>query len=165
MQVFSYLGGFPLPIRSTRSSRSPKFPDRTWLISTKRGIHDFFLNSSRSQTLDYPELYAIFTRSQLDQLDLCSSAARSGCDRIITRVKVGMTGYRSGTYRVRKVKPDQIRSLYEWFSINSIFYSTNTRSLLDRLTRRSSKSFLFVLVNRNFSNIFAKKLGYQTGKK
>jgi len=50
------------------------------------------------QTLDYPNLYASFTQTQIDQLDLCSIAARSLPDKIslrsdITRVEVGKIGY------------------------------------------------------------------------
>ena len=48
------------------------FSDKAQPISTKRRIHDFFSTSSRSQTLDYPDQYASFTRPQLDQLDFCS---------------------------------------------------------------------------------------------
>ena len=65
------------------------------------------------QTLDYPEIYVSFKRPQLDQLDLCSIAARSSTDQIglrsdITRVKVGKIGYISGTDLVNNFNPTKL---------------------------------------------------------
>jgi len=75
-------GGYPLPIRSYSSSRSPNFPDLARSSSTKRFIHEFFSTSSRLQTLDYPDIRASFTRPQIDHLEIRSIAARSSSDKI-----------------------------------------------------------------------------------
>ena len=89
------------------------------LTGQVKGHHDKFAltnnfsTSSRSQTLDYPDLYARFPRPQLDQLDLCSIAAISSPDQIslrsdITQVEVGMIIYRSGTDRVKMFNPTKL---------------------------------------------------------
>ena len=120
---------FPLPIRST-----------------KRRKHDFFLTSSRLQT-----------RPQIDQLDLCSIAARFSPDPIglqsdIIPVEVWMIGYKSGTHWVNFTNPTKTRSLHECFSVNSIFYSTNKRSLLDRFSSASRWAWL-LYPTRHVKNI------------
>ena len=96
------------PCRSDKLDHldSLTFPDYARPSWTNRHIYQFFSTTSRSQTLIYADLYASFTRPQLDQLDLCSIAARSSRDQIglqsdITRVEVGMIGYRSG----KKINP------------------------------------------------------------
>jgi len=88
-----------------------------------------------------PTFTRAFTRPQLDQLVLCSVAAKSSPDQIglrsdITRVQIGI---RSG----KKIQSDQTRSLHERFSINL----TNTRSLLDRLATRSLLAFVWPVKN------------------
>ncbi|KAH3890230.1 hypothetical protein DPMN_014303 [Dreissena polymorpha] len=90
-------GGFPLPMRSTRSSRSPKFPDQSStkrvyttssrsLVDSTRPPHDsfkMFAQPSFRFPLDHLVLYASPIRSQLDQVDLSSIATRSSHDQIV----------------------------------------------------------------------------------
>ncbi|KAH3886622.1 hypothetical protein DPMN_010633 [Dreissena polymorpha] len=95
-----FKGGFPLPIRITRSSRSPKFPDQTRPSSTKRVYmtssrplvdntripHDSFTTSTQPSfrfPLHHLDLYASPIRSQLDQVDLSSITTRSSHDQIV----------------------------------------------------------------------------------
>ena len=87
--IFCY-GRFPLPIRSGRSSRSPKFPDQ----ARPTAVHDFFPAATRPYTTptrplttpprlqpdNHTDLYSIIlthTRFLLDQLDLYSISTRS----------------------------------------------------------------------------------------
>ncbi|KAH3822075.1 hypothetical protein DPMN_123845 [Dreissena polymorpha] len=112
--MFIKEGGFPLPIRSIRSSRSPKFPDQTRPSSTKRVYttsfrplvdntrtpHESFTTSTRLSfqfPLDHLDIYASTIRSQLDQVDLSSIATRSSHDQI---VMVVLQSYKVGKGRV-----------------------------------------------------------------
>ena len=111
-------GRFPLPIRSTRLSRSPKFPDQ----ARPTALHDFFPTATRPPRLlmtpprlqpdNHPDLYLIIatpTRSLLDQLDLYS----------ISIVQ--------GSWDIHRIDVELIRYWSVYF-----FYPDQTRFLLDR---------------------------------
>ncbi|KAH3820516.1 hypothetical protein DPMN_122260 [Dreissena polymorpha] len=100
-----YPSGFPLPIRSTRSSRSPKFPDKTRPSSTKKGIHDFFSTSCRLTHDPYT------THSRLD---LSSIATRSSHDQIVMRSKINRSSCMpSGSKRPKTKKAAYQKAVYQ----------------------------------------------------
>ena len=122
-------GRFPLPIRSTRSS---KFPDQA--------LHNFFVTATQPQQDHSPLLHhfnptttLISTRSSrpLIHLYLISTWPDRPC-------RTGVMGYWSNRGRVDLVKfhnffhPNQTRSLHDrkkWFPNQLDLYSINTRSL------------------------------------
>jgi len=50
------------------------------------------------------------------------------------RVEVGLIGYRSGTYRVKTFNPTKLNRYKNNSRSSRSFYSTNTRSLLERFS-------------------------------
>jgi len=107
--------------------------------------------------LDYPDLYASFTRPQLDQLDRCKIFTQSGCNQILVSYyssRSRMIVFRSGTYRVIKFNPTTLdrytnasqstrsstRPIHNCFSIASL-------ALLHRLATRSLYNFYWHVKN------------------
>ena len=149
-----HYGMFPLPIRSTRSFRSPKFPDQ----SRPTAVHDFFRTATRPYTtthdssktstrqpprslLNHPDPYTISTRpttsTRPDQIDLVVQGLWG-----LGRIEVELIGYWSVffciptkpvLYTIVKNVSRPTRPLINQYPINSrwLFVSLASGSLFE----------------------------------
>ena len=139
-------GRFPLPIRSTRSSWLPKFPDQAqptavhdFLTGRYLTVHDPHMTTHDSSTtltrqppwslLDHPDLYTISARLTRNLFDLVIDLVIH-LSWGIGQIEVKLIRY----WSLKFFYPNQTRSLHdrkETFPDQLDHYSTNTQSLPD----------------------------------